>query len=71
MPKDEQPLQINLDDYEPIQRMVLELLINTGAQEEEDRVIEVLTHMWHEYSQNGDVKAMFILEEIQEGLGYV
>jgi hypothetical protein len=64
------PIQVNLDDYEPIQQLVIKMMINTGIQEEEDRVIGVLTNLWQSYSEAGDVKAMFIIEEIQEGLGY-
>jgi hypothetical protein len=71
MNKDEStPIQVNLDDYEPIQQLVIKMMINTGIQEEEDRVIGVLTNLWQAYSEAGDVKAMFIIEEIQEGLGY-
>lgn len=64
------PLEINLNDYEPIQRMVIEMMINTGVKEEEDRVIAVLSDLWESYEKENNVKAMFIIEEIQEGLGY-
>jgi hypothetical protein len=64
------PIEVNLDDYGPMEQLVIKMMVTTGIQEEEDRVIGVLTDLWQSYAEKDDTKAMFIIEEIQEGLGY-
>lgn len=63
-------LELNMDDYDPMQRLVIQMMIDSGAQAEEERVVGELAEMWAEAFDEDNTTLMSAIDELRERLGY-